>query len=149
MFRLSAHHKRLTHLQEGEKRLRPSLAQHPLLRVTPAPPLPLPPSSDDIRTDLKHSLLSLMSQRWVLRPWVKMQGSPVFTSGMHSSSHAVLRCSRTVMWGEESTAYLELNPPSLSSALLLSLLLSMSLLSLVSFHFIPSSRPRLAPSPSH
>lgn len=144
MFRLSSHHKRLTHLRREKAQTftgsASTSARDACSSAASASQLRWP-HQDRFKTLFAVFNVSTLSAVSLSED----TGLTSVHSGMHSSAHAVLWCSRTVMWGEESTAYLELNPPSLSSTRLLSLLLSMSLLSLVSFHFIPSSRPRFAP----
>lgn len=112
----------------GEKSFRPSLqtgaAQHPLLCTSPSPPLPLPPSSNDlIKTDLKQSLLPLTPQRCRCHSYAYAASLNECTglTGVHVGN--ALQSSRCAPvhtdWdvGEERAAYLALNPPSLYSTL--------------------------------
>ncbi len=122
--------------------------------MSPSPPLPLPlpPSSNDlIKTDSKHSLLPLLSQRCrchsytyaaSLNEWIGLTGVHV-GNVLQSSRCAPVHTDWDV--GEERAAYLALNPPSLYSTLRPSLFLSLSLC-LLFYSTLPSWCPCLVPT---
>lgn len=125
--------------------------------MSPSPPLPLPPSSNDlIKTDLKHSLPLLTSLRCrchsymnaaFVNEWIGLTGVHV-ENALQSSRCAPVLTDWDV--GEERAAYLALKPslplfyllPSLSPLLSLSLCLS-------SHSTLPSCCLCLAPTLSH